>query len=242
MKTNLLLKAALISSAVLLASCGGPKDVDKIADAQDCLDHAATSEVADCVAKVDGMESESAYLIRCVGKFAKEGYNDTTKLATALTGTSGTDTGATGSLSMMASLAFKAESTAALNSASATEAADFCVKSKSKGLISLANLAKVATVTGYLGGQDLNTLDGDALKTLMGTLQSDPNAQEAVGSAVATIYQSTCTNDSKTAGNFCQQFESALTAVPGGIDNTSALGEQIMKCYNDPTSAGCTGF
>lgn len=242
MKTNLLKWTVSLAGVVLLTSCGGPKDIDKIADAQNCLDQATAAEADQCVSKVEGLESEAAYLIRCTGKFVKEGFNDSTKLASALSSISGGNTGASGSTAMMAALAFKAESTPALNSSSAQEAFNFCTKSNSKGLILLSGLTQSSTVVAVLGGQDPTTLTGPQLQTLMGTLQSDPVAQAAVGTAVATIYTATCTNSSTTTGNYCEQFDSAIAKIPGGITNTSGIGQQIMICYSNPAAAGCTGF
>src|SRR5262245_51594471 len=87
----------IMGSLLLFTGCSKETDADKIADAQACLDTATAAEAATCVAKVDGLESPAAYLIRCAGKFVKEGYNDSTKLAAAMSNTSGTDTGSDGS-------------------------------------------------------------------------------------------------------------------------------------------------
>lgn len=231
--------SGLIFFFLLATACGGPKDVDKIAEAQNCLDTAAAADADACVAKVDGIESSGAYLIRCAGKFVKEGFNDPSKLSGVMDSISG-DTGADGSTAMMAALAFKAEATTALNSISAQQAFDYCTAANSKGLILLAGLSQTASVLGDLGGDA--DLTGPELKTLMGTKQNDPVAQEAVGTAVTSIYTTNCLNNNTTSGAFCEQFASAVATVPGGITNTTELGKQIMICYNDPTATGCTGF
>ena len=71
MKTYLGLAAT--ATLLLLVSCG-PKDSDKIGDAQLCLDNATSSNVSDCVQKVDGLESPGAYVIRCSANFIQEGF------------------------------------------------------------------------------------------------------------------------------------------------------------------------
>jgi hypothetical protein len=228
----------LLSLLVLLSSaCGKETDADRIADAQNCLDKAATTEAAACVAKVDGMKSSGAYLIRCVGNFVKEGFNQPSKISTALAAQTG---GATGSLGMMSALVFKAEATDALNAASAQTTFNYCTLANSQGLIFLSGLVQTATTIGKLAG-DIQTLTPAELETYMGTLAGNPEAQAAVGSAVVGMYQASCSNGQTAPGNYCSQFASAVTAA-GGISNTAAIGEQIMICYNAPTTPGCTGF
>lgn len=241
MKHNFIFTAALLSSFLLLSACGAPTEADKIADAQNCLDRATPSTVDQCVEKVSGMETPNAYLIRCVGKFVKEGFNEPAKLAAALDNTSG-NSGASGSTAMMAALAFKAESTPELNATSALEAQTYCTKANSKGLILLSGLPVIANTLASLGHIDPANISGTDVQNLMGTLQNNQDAQAAVGTVVSTIYQTSCSNNSSSAGNYCQQFESALTSVPGGLSNPGGIGQQIMICYNNPSAAGCTGF
>jgi hypothetical protein len=232
----------LVPVLFLLAACGGPKDIDKIADAQNCLDRATASGAAECVSKVEGIDSQGADLIRCVGKFVKEGFNDPTKLSTAMTGLSAGGNGTAGSTAMMAALAFSAESTPALNSTSSQEALTLCNKAQSKGLILLSGLAQTSTTLAVLGATNPATLTGAQLTTLMNTLATDPIAQTAVGSAVVAIYSSSCTGTGTTTGSFCTQFASAVATVPGGIADPAAIGAKIMACYTAPTTPGCSGF
>jgi len=238
----------LMGLLIFNSGCNKETDADKIADAQSCLDIATASEAAACVAKVDGIESEGAYLIRCAGKFVKEGYNNPAKLSGALTNISGTNNGgATGSLAMMAALSFTTETTSALNAASALEAVTFCEKSKSKGLILLSGLTQIATSL-WSVGQALTLIGstpptGAELEALMGSLAGNAVAQAAVGSAVVAIYDSSCTGTNVSSpGNYCQQFTSAVSTVTGGTENPAGIGAQIMLCYTTPTAPGCSGF
>ncbi len=240
-KQFLLFAVSSVALSFVLVSCSKEKDIDKISDAQTCLDTATASEVDTCVAKVDGLSSQGASLIRCVGKFMKEGFTSPSKIAGAISNLNG-GSGSNQSTAVMAALAFKAESTSALNSASAQQALTYCNEASSKGLILLAGLSQTATVLADLGLGSTTNLSGDALKTLMGTLQGNTVATTAVGTAVVSIYQTNCTSGNTTTGNFCQQFSSAVTSVSGGTSNPAAVGAKIMECYNTPTAEGCTGF
>lgn len=238
----------LIAALIFNSGCNKETDADKIADAQSCLDAATASEADMCVSKVDGIESEGAYLIRCSGKFVKEGFNSPTKLASALANISGdNNAGADGSLAMMSALAFTAESTSALNAASASETISYCTKANSKGLIFLAGLTSTATSLWSIG-ESLSLTGGTPptaaeLEQLMNDLVSNPDAQAAVGTAVVAIYESGCTGtNSSVPGNYCEQFQSAVGNVSGGTSNPTAIGQQIMTCYTNPAAAGCTGF
>lgn len=243
-----ILASLLMGLLVFNSACNKETDADKIADAQSCLDVATSSDVAACVAKVEGIESEGAYRIRCAGKFVKEGFNNSTKLSTALSNISGTNSaGATGSVAMMAALAFTTESTSALNYASAQEAITYCGRAGSPGLVTLASLTFASTSLWSIGeslGQIGSTPPtGAQLETLMGSLVGNTTAQTAMGTAVVALYTTNCSGSSSSApGNYCEQFASAVTAVSGGTGNPAGIGQQIMTCYTNPSAAGCSGF
>ena len=224
-----------------ITACGKAKDVDKVADAQSCLDTATSSQAAECVSKVDGINAEAADLIRCAGKFVKEGYNENNKVANAVSQISN-NKGSNGSTAMMAALAFKAEATTAANSLSAQSAFTYCSRSKSKGLILLSGMVQTSTVLAELGGGNLATLDGPALLALMTAQANNPAAQAAVGSAIVGIYSSNCTGGQTASGNFCAQFNSAIGAVSGGTSNVNGVGQRVMFCYTNPTDPTCIGF
>jgi hypothetical protein len=242
---KLSLISLLLGLTLLTSGCGKETDADKIADAQSCLDRATANEAAECVSKVDGIESEAAYLIRCAGKFVKEGYSNPSKLANAFSNIAGSESsGAADSLSVMAALAFSAEATPALNSTSAQEAFGYCEKANSKGMIMLAGFVQTATVLAGIQNIDPSTLTGAQLQSFMATLATDPVAQAAVGAAVVGIYESNCSNgDDSVPGSYCQQFSSAVSTVSGGTSNPAAIGQAIMTCYSTtPPPASCTGF
>lgn len=248
MKNKKLLFSFLAGVFILtLSSCKqGPKDSDKILDAQNCLDSATAATVETCVQKVEGMDSQGAYLIRCVGKFVSEGFSNSSKIGTALDALKAGGNGASGSTSMIAALAFTSQSTESANATSAETTLDYCNKAKSKGLVFLAGLAQTSTLLASLSAgidlSDPSTINGANLLAAMTALAGNPVAQTAVGSAIVSIYESSCAPGQVTTGNYCEQFQSAVGAVSGGITNPAGIGQQIMTCYNDPTADGCSGF
>jgi hypothetical protein len=231
----------------LITACSGKEtDADKIADAQSCLDTATASTAEACLAKIEGMESPASYLIRCVAKFAKEGYTTPSKISAALAAQTG---GSTGSTNMMAALTFTTEATTTLNKTSSQQTYGYCVKSGSEGLIFLSGLVQTATTVGALAADlggilagGIENMTGDELKTAMDSLKSNPEAQAAVGSAVVGMYESSCTGSNNNAnGDFCAQFGSVVASA-GGVSNTDTIDQLIMNCYANPTDPGCTGF
>lgn len=228
-------------STLLIAGCS-EKEVDIIADAQSCLDTATKTTAAACVSKVDGIETPGAYLIRCVGKFVEEGLNEPVRLKAAIEAVDA-DGGSSSSINMMTVLAFKESGVANTNQTNAKQTFQYCNQSNSKGLILFASLAQTATTVASLGGVTIDpnnpTGSAAALEAAMNTLQNDPVAQNAVGEAAVAVYNSSCQNGQSTAGNFCEQFSSAIAANGG---NTDGIGQFMMNCYVNPNSAGCEGF
>jgi hypothetical protein len=236
----------LILCFTLLACKQGATDSDKILDAQSCLDKASADEAEDCVAKVDGINSQAADLIRCSGKFVGEGFSDPSKLSTAMANLTNSGNGTNGSTAMIAALAFTAESTETDNSNSAQDAFNFCTSAKAKGLILLAGLSQTATVLASLSASiDLSnpsSITGTNLQTAMSALIGNPTASAAVGNAVVSMYSSNCTSGNSTTGNFCSQFQSVIDSTSGGTSNPSAVGDKLMTCYTTPATPGCSGF
>lgn len=216
-----------------LAACS-EKDVDKIADAQACLDKASPQGADDCVSKVSGIDSQGADLIRCVGKFVREGFNDPSKISDALQAADGQGSDGDASLAMMAAFKFTSYGNTTANKEGANQAFEYCTAAKSKGLIFLSGLAKTSTLFAAIGPVN-NAAD---LEALMTANQGDPDVQEAVGAAANAIYESNCQNGGSSTGEFCQQFESVVSSVGG---SNEAVGLCAMQCYtNTPPTGSCT--
>lgn len=227
-------------STLLLTACS-EKEADLIADAQSCLDTATAATAASCVAKVDGIESKGAYLIRCVGKFVEEGFNDPQRIKSAMEQIDGGGE-ATESLAMMTVMAFKSSATKSVNETNATAAFNHCNRGASKGLILLSSLARTATTVASLAASVPNpqNMTPAELDAAMNEVKNNPAAQEAVGQAAVAVYNTSCVNNSgETTGNFCTQFQAAIDANGG---STNGIGQFIMNCYANPMTVGCDGF
>jgi hypothetical protein len=228
-----------------LVGCGKETDADKIADAQYCLDYSDSTNVDQCLTKIEGLQSEGANLIRCGAAFIKEGYSSPTKLSTALTNISSGSGGSSGAATtaVIAALAFTTKSNATDNATFALDTYNTCVKSKSNGLILLAGLSLTSTTLWSLGLSGSSTPPTAAqLQTLMGTLASNPSAAATVGDAAVTMYQTNCATSNSAPGSMCAQFQSAVNTVPGGTSNPSGVGTQLLTCYSNPNASGCSSF
>lgn len=229
-----------------LISCGGIKEADKIANAQSCIDNATSTTVNQCVTKVEGIETKSAYLIRCIAKFIEEGFNESTRLSQVFQQI-GSTSGASQGIQVMAVLGFKNGSSSSVNKQNAADAATYCQRSESKGLIMLSSLASTATAISSFandsGISQCTTLDATCLTNALNSsaVKSNPETQAAVGNAAIAAYNSNCTGGKTTSGSFCQQFGSAINQA-GGTSSASSVGSQIMTCYSTPSAAGCQGF
>jgi hypothetical protein len=222
---------ALIFSALFLAACGR-KDIDKVGDAQNCLDTSSRSNVSTCVEKVAGLETPGSYVIRCAASFISEGFDDVTRLTTALSNMTNSGTGASGvsaSVAVMGVLAFKNGGSTAQNLANATLAQTYCAKSGSKGLILLASIASFATtVLGYAA-------DPSSILNGLATAKDSTAAQALVGTAVLAAYTSNCTSGQTSNQQFCSQFTSVVGSA--GTDTSAAcIGKQAMYYYSGTTT------
>ncbi len=234
----------MFALTINLIGCGKETEADKIADAQSCLDVATTATVDECLTKIEGLQSEGAYLIRCAAAFIKEGYSSPTKLSTALSNLSsgsGSNSGAA-TTAVIAALAFTSKSTPTDNATYALDTYNTCVKSNSNGLVLLSGLSVTSTTLWALGLSGSSTPPTAAqLQTLMGTLANNSQAAETVGNAAVSMYESNCASSNSAPGSMCAQFQTAISSA-GGSSNPTAVGTQLMTCYSDPNATGCSNF
>jgi hypothetical protein len=232
----------LIFFAISLASCSKRSDSDKIQAAQSCLDTATTATWSECMTIVEGLESAGASNIRCVAKFIQQGFGSPLKLKDLIDAISN-QSGSSESAAIMSTLAFTASSDMSVNNSNAQEAFGYCKSSGSPGLILLSSFSQIATSVGYLASLTSGQLNDPAqLLTAIGTLQNDPAAQAAVGSAAVAMYESNCSGSNASQnGDLCAQLSSGVQSA-GGTSNPSAVGAKILACYANPNAAGCSGF
>ena len=77
MKKQITLIMILGSCFLMNVSCSSAGDIDKIGDAQECLDKFAREgegSLDECEAKVSGVTSAGAYSIRCAAGYIREGF------------------------------------------------------------------------------------------------------------------------------------------------------------------------
>jgi hypothetical protein len=226
-----------------MAGCG-PTDADKISDAQSCLNMTSPAGAPACVAMVAGIVSQDASLIRCSGAFIQEGFGDASKIASALTNIDNDPT-STGSMAMMAVLAFQGSTDVNLNLTTAQSAQTECANSGSPGLIFLSGVALTATqaVALFPGISDPTNVTPADIQTGLTNLAdnaADPATQAVVGNAVLSMYDVSCQNgSSNTAGNYCEQFQSVIDQVGSA---PADIGKFLATCYITPATAGCQGF
>ncbi|GIL18457.1 MAG: hypothetical protein BroJett040_22080 [Oligoflexia bacterium] len=221
---------ALSSMVVLaiLSGCGQKKDVDKIAEAQSCLDASTAATAVACMEKVDGLSTEASYLIRCSAMFVQEGFSNPTKLAQAVNNMRGT--GASSSASVMSVLAFSYAGTdQTTNYANATAASNYCSLSGSKGLIMLATISKLASAANYVNSANCGGA-GDMTAALTCLKNNSTAVSSDLGTVMITTYQASCATVNDSNKLFCDQFSTAITNA-GGTSNPSAVANAFLNQF-----------
>lgn len=124
----------------IISSCG-PKEIDKIGEAQACLNSATAGTAASCMSKVDGLETAAAYNIRCAAMYIQEGFTSPTKFTNALNQLNGSS----GTSSFMGLITFSSKGNITDDDANAATAFDYCYKSGAKGATLIAAFGYMAT-------------------------------------------------------------------------------------------------
>ncbi len=135
----------LLLLALGLVACGKEKDSDKVGNAQLCLDKLASNstpaEVDICLAKAEGVETASAYGLRCAGSFMKEGFLNPNKIINAMTQL----TGAAGSTTnFMELITFTSAANITSDTNNSSTAFNYCLRGEGKGSTLLASFGFMA--------------------------------------------------------------------------------------------------
>lgn len=251
-------KAVTLFTLLLLLNSCGAKDVDKIGDAQQCLDTATKATASKCMDLVAGIESAGAFNVRCASKFIGEGFGTTELLQTleALSGTSGSLT------NFLDYIAFSSQQDITNDDISASDTFGYCYKSSSKGATLLAAFSNIATSIykmlnscksstcpvipgGSTGKYEVQACINGALGDLIScgtTLTNIANPstsdtavesfQSSIGSIIISTHQLSCsgTGANKT---LCDKFSTAITSA-GGVDNRRAVAVQFLNTLLTP--------
>lgn len=225
---NKKLAVVMVFSISTLISCGA-KESDKVGEAQLCLDKAAQGQATACMEKINGIESKSAYALRCSAGFIDEGFTQPTRFKQAydaLSTNSNSNTEA-----FLGVLSFSSKSTALLNKAFAEDTYNSCTKSGAKGLMLLGSMAQTATTLAQLAGSFVNGTQPDAtqIEAAITAALTDPAAKAAIGSALATTYTSSCQTGQKADDALCTQMDAALVGID--VTNSSAVGDAILNYW-----------
>lgn len=225
-----------------MTGCSMEKDEDrKIASALSCLDTAKNSTDSDsCQAKVDGMDSQQASLIRCSANLIAQGVTGS-RLASAFSQLNKTPGTGTQTSQMLSFLVFAKN--LPLNTADLTYTN--CTKSGVQSVSGLASMIQAATTVASLAG----TLDGSnldpsspsfnsaQLTTLANTLYSDNSAsatekKSTIGQVALTAQSSLCgTGSSLNNQDVCKRLNSAITS---GNGNAAQIGQALLNQLLNP--------
>lgn len=232
-KTVRVLFATLVLSTIF--GCGSSKEVDKIGDAQQCLNVATSATAMDCVTKVDGITSTGAYNIRCAAAFVREGFTNPAKYTNAFSSLNGG-----GSANFMSLVSFSSAGTINTDAVNASTTFSDCYSAGAKGksLISAfgffstalmkffadscpsVNSCKTPTTSGY----NLTTCMTDSANalctaslSLVDTSASSAAAtvQSSIGSVIISTYNISCSGSSANK-ELCNTLKASITA--GGSD------------------------
>jgi hypothetical protein len=231
----------VILTSTFLFGCGSATDVDKIGDAQQCLNSATATTAMSCTTKVEGLSSTGAYNIRCAAAFVREGFANPTKYTTAFSNLSNGQ----GTASFMGLVSFSSTGVIATDAANANTTFNDCYNAAAKGktLISafgyfstallnfFAGTGATACKTPTSGAYNLDTCMQQAaianpqyLLDIASTSTADSSAsglvQSAIGSVIISTYTISC---SGTGANkeLCSTLQKAIAA--GGSNPRSVF-------------------
>lgn len=240
-RTTYLISSFLLS--VTLLGCGSAKDVDKIGDAQQCLNTSTASTAMSCTSKVDGMTSTGSYNIRCAAAFIREGFTDPTKYTTAFSQLNGS--GGTANFMGLVSFSSAQNITTDASNANTTFSDCYSAGAKGKTLISAFGYFSTALMkffydisgdsdcsTPSSGSYNLNKCMQDAalanplaFADIASTSVSDSSAagqvQASIGSVIISTYTISCSGKGANE-NLCNTLKTAINngggaASPRGV-------------------------
>jgi hypothetical protein len=226
-KKNLAYIYALTLSASLV-SCG-PKDADKVGEAQLCIDKATQGTAAACSEKVTGIDTPAANMIRCSAGFIDEGFTKPARFKSAFDAFSTNSTNNTEAF--MSILSFTALSSNAANAAAAEATYQACSKTGGKGLMMLGSMAITATTLAQIAGTFTSgsTPTETEIHNALASAVGNPAATAAIGSAITTTYTASCQSGDDSNKALCDQLDTALV----GVDTTdsAAVGQAVLNYW-----------
>jgi hypothetical protein len=223
LQTSLVSKTLAITlvatSTLVTTGCETAED-RQLAVAQSCLDDARTpAQAKACMSKVQGLESQGAYLVRCSVHFIVQGFTGQ-RLVKAFEGMKNSSANST--TTAMALFVFQNEA-----GHTASQALEDCTKSGVKSLARMASIAKLATSTASIFGD-------------LSVFEFNPDDPEAAINALSAFLENPPTLDSDQAADLGNTIITAQQNLcsPGstfeGQEMCSVLGDAIAANPNDP--------
>ena len=228
----------LIITLIFASSCSEKTtDLDKIIDAQECLDQYTVNNSGDlnvCLQKVEGLETPAAYNIRCSVGYIGEGITTTTLVnAFALIET----VSASSIESFLDAISFDAAVTGTsvgvnANFASAGETNNNCAKSFAKGATILStyyyitNTLYKTACDNHAGNCNQQAADIGTSLVLVG-LGSENATAALIGAAVIQAKTVSCSSGA-TNETLCDIVDNAV-ANAGGTSNPTAVGVEFAQ-------------
>lgn len=222
-------RLAALGAVFLIIGCGA-KDADKIGDAQICLDKATTASQADtCMSKVDGIETSSAYGIRCSAKFIAEGFGSPSRIVDVFSSLDGG-----GDVNdLMSLITFTAKGSITADTTSAADTFQYCYNSGGKGstlLVSFSNIAMslynfIATIGGAPG-------------SCASTPSGSPSKYDFANCLSATVTQCIATPGSAFCTSFDDINDTTASASAGAQSVQNAIGTTVITTHRLSCSSG----
>lgn len=220
----------LLACFSLFACQGTNPDEAAIVEAQNCLDKLGISNptgAAACVAKLDGIDTPQASMLKCAAIFIKQGFSNPTRLSqVAEQMKSSGGSGSSGTANVIGLLAF----TGADASTDAQGAIEFCEKSGSKGMTMLASLASVATTAnGFSNVVDECAGDNpDPADCATAVKDGICNANSAELGQVAIVTYATSCQGSDITNPMCEVYKDVTNS---GTDSDATSVGNKLKVY-----------
>lgn len=228
-----------IGLGVSLISCGKATDLDKIADAQACLDKITSSSdstgIAACKSKVSGLTSTGAQSILCSANFMREGFTNPSDIASKMANLNNGDTTA-----LMSAITFTTGANVTEDALNAKNTFQYCRNSGGKGATILSAFAYIPMAIIEAGNDGAGTSQAQCAKSggaynlsncvtamaVDGNLSS-ASLKTAIGQVVIATYDVSCASSSANE-DLCNMLSTAITNGGGG-SNPQGVGDALLE-------------
>lgn len=231
--------AALLSTSILLASCGKETDADKIADAQACLDKSTASNdaaIQACMDKVSAITTAAAEGIRCSGNFMKEGFTDPATISNAFSQIESSGNGN----NLMGLITFNEGGSLSADFTNGQNTFSYCYNSGGKGSTMIAAFAYMPIAIHYY----LDIADGggtscqspynlqNCVTMNIALVPAQTELKSIIGNIVIATHRVSC-GSSATNQELCSSLQNAITSGGGASNPTGVGNEMITQIFND---------